>query len=120
MIPAIKESMSSISKLKWSAGILARKACAPRSFLFRTSRSCGQARARATKFVAVIGRLCLLALTFQCTLPAIGLRAQSPAIPASSRAIVPAPKPPATLAELRARIEEICRQPALDPGFFAV
>src|SRR6185436_14081564 len=29
-------------------------------------------------------------------------------------------KPPATLAELRSRIEEICRQPALDPGFFAV
>src|SRR5215813_5708819 len=27
---------------------------------------------------------------------------------------------PATLAELRSRIEEIVRQPALEPGFFAV
>src|SRR5207247_3110029 len=52
--------------------------------------------------------------------PVIIVRAQSPTIPASSRAIVPAAKPPATLAELRSRIDEVCHQPALDPGFFAV
>jgi D-alanyl-D-alanine carboxypeptidase/D-alanyl-D-alanine-endopeptidase (penicillin-binding protein 4) len=108
--------MSSISKRKWSAGILARKA----SCFVRASRSCGQGSPRSTKFVGVIGRLCLLALAFQCAAPVITLRAQSPAIPASSRVIAPAPKPPATLAELRSRIEEICHQPALDPGFFAV
>src|SRR5689334_3968770 len=48
------------------------------------------------------------------------VRAQSPTDAASSRSVIPAAKPPATLAELRSRIEEICHQPALDPGFFAV
>ncbi|HEX3142961.1 MAG TPA: D-alanyl-D-alanine carboxypeptidase/D-alanyl-D-alanine-endopeptidase [Pyrinomonadaceae bacterium] len=57
------------------------------------------------------------ALTGVC--PSSVVRAQS-TVPASSRSIIPAAKPPATLAELRSRIEEICRQPALDPGFFAV
>src|SRR5947208_16043367 len=37
---------------------------------------------------------------------------------AASRAI--APNAPTTLAELQARVEEIVRQPALEPGFFAV
>jgi D-alanyl-D-alanine carboxypeptidase/D-alanyl-D-alanine-endopeptidase (penicillin-binding protein 4) len=67
----------------------------------------------------VIGRLCLLAVAVQAFSPRV-ITAQSPAIPASSLAIVPAAKSPATLAELRSRIEEICRQPALEPGFFAV
>jgi serine-type D-Ala-D-Ala carboxypeptidase/endopeptidase (penicillin-binding protein 4) len=72
------------------------------------------------KSVGLIGWLCLLALAVQCASPAVSVNAQSSAIPASARVLVPAPKPPATLAELRSRIEEICRQPALDPGFFAV
>jgi D-alanyl-D-alanine carboxypeptidase len=66
-----------------------------------------------------IARLCLLALAVQCVSPRF-TSAQAQGIPASSRAIVPAAKPPATIAELRSRIEEICRQPALEPGFFAV
>ncbi|HVS20742.1 MAG TPA: D-alanyl-D-alanine carboxypeptidase/D-alanyl-D-alanine-endopeptidase [Pyrinomonadaceae bacterium] len=40
--------------------------------------------------------------------------------PAGSRSIAPAPNPPRTLSELQSRIEEIVRQPALEPGFFAV
>src|ERR1043166_6008947 len=72
------------------------------------------------KLVGVIGWLCLLALTVQSAAPVVAVKAQTSTIPASSRAAVPAPKPPATLAELRSRIEEICHQPALDPGFFAV
>src|SRR5205809_1016386 len=64
--------------------------------------------------------LWLLALTLECSLTPIGVNAQSPTVSANSRAIVPAPKPPATLAELRSRIDEIVHQPALDPGFFAV
>src|SRR4051794_34789337 len=63
---------------------------------------------------------CLAAFLLQVGSPAIIVRAQSPSLPASSRAIIPATKAPVTLAELRSRIEEICRQPALDPGFFAV
>jgi len=76
-------------------------------------------RIRKRKSRVVIGGLCLLALA-QWASPPVTVRAQSPAMPASSRAIVPAAKPPATLAELRARIEEVCHQPALEPGFFAV
>src|SRR5580765_3655117 len=72
------------------------------------------------KAFGLIGWLCLLALAVQGASPFLSVEAQSPTIPASSRATVPTPKPPATLAELRSRIEEICRQPALDPGFFAV
>jgi serine-type D-Ala-D-Ala carboxypeptidase/endopeptidase (penicillin-binding protein 4) len=72
------------------------------------------------KPVGVIGWLCMLALAIQYSSPLVSVSAQSSTIPASSRAIVPAPKPPATLAELRSRIEEICHQPALEPGFFAV
>jgi D-alanyl-D-alanine carboxypeptidase/D-alanyl-D-alanine-endopeptidase (penicillin-binding protein 4) len=39
---------------------------------------------------------------------------------ANPRAGQPAGNAPATLADLRARIDEIVRQPALEPGFFAV
>src|ERR1051325_2162444 len=39
---------------------------------------------------------------------------------ANARAGQPAGNAPATLADLRARINEIVRQPALEPGFFAV
>jgi len=47
---------------------------------------------------------------------------QSTPTPAStvSRSIAPLQSTPHTLAELQARIEEIVRQPALEPGFFAV
>jgi D-alanyl-D-alanine carboxypeptidase/D-alanyl-D-alanine-endopeptidase (penicillin-binding protein 4) len=61
-----------------------------------------------------------LALAIECSLTSIGVSAQSPTVSASSRVVVPAPKAPATLAELRSRIDEIVRQPALEPGFFAV
>ncbi len=63
---------------------------------------------------------CLAALTLSVSSPFVVVRGQSPNLPASSRAIIPATKAPATLAELRSRIEEIYRQPALEPGFFAV
>ncbi|HYX29448.1 MAG TPA: D-alanyl-D-alanine carboxypeptidase/D-alanyl-D-alanine-endopeptidase, partial [Pyrinomonadaceae bacterium] len=66
----------------------------------------------------LIGSLCAVTLATQCVSPFASVQAQSPA--AASRAIIPAPKAPVTLAELRSRIEEICHQPALDPGFFAV
>lgn len=42
------------------------------------------------------------------------------ASPAGSRPITPVRNAPRTLAELQARIEEVVRQPALEPGFFAV
>ena len=69
---------------------------------------------------AAITNLCLLTLALQFAFLTSAVKAQSPGVPATSRSIVPATRPPATLAELRARIEEICRQPALAPGFFAV
>ena len=68
----------------------------------------------------VVAAVCLLALAIEYPLASIPVNAQSSTVSANSRAIVPATKGPATLAELRSRIEEICRQPALDPGFFAV
>lgn len=40
--------------------------------------------------------------------------------PETSRTIKPAANAPRTLAELRARIEQIAHQPSLEPGFFAV
>src|SRR5262245_47958023 len=47
--------------------------------------------------------------------------AQAPIAPsANAREIQPARSAPATLAELQSRIGEIARQPALEPGFFAV
>src|SRR5437870_3685437 len=77
-------------------------------------------RITKTRLIGLIGRICLLALTLQYVSPRAVVRAQTAAVPASSRAIAPAAKAPTTLAELRSRIEEICRQPALEPGFFAV
>ena len=71
-------------------------------------------------WLVVVGVICLLALAFECPLTSIGVRAQSPTVSANSRAVIPATKAPATLAELRSRIDEIVRQPALEPGFFAV
>ncbi|MFN2578777.1 MAG: D-alanyl-D-alanine carboxypeptidase, partial [Pyrinomonadaceae bacterium] len=68
----------------------------------------------------VVASVCLLALVIAGPPAAVSVQAQSPIVSTSSRAVVPAPKAPATLAELRARIEEICRQPALEPGFFAL
>jgi D-alanyl-D-alanine carboxypeptidase/D-alanyl-D-alanine-endopeptidase (penicillin-binding protein 4) len=73
-------------------------------------------RNHTSKFFPAIVHVCLLTLV----LPLALVQAQSPGVPATSRSIVPASRPPATLAELRSRIEEICRQPALAPGFFAV
>src|SRR6266849_5646338 len=47
--------------------------------------------------------------------------APSPAVtPAPARPIAPVANPLRTLAELQSRIEEIARQPALEPGIFAV
>jgi D-alanyl-D-alanine carboxypeptidase/D-alanyl-D-alanine-endopeptidase (penicillin-binding protein 4) len=69
---------------------------------------------------AIVVSLCLAALALQFTSAAGQVRGQTVPATRSSTAIVPAVKSPATLAELRSRIEEICRQPALDPGFFAV
>src|SRR5215831_15989180 len=63
--------------------------------------------------------LCLFSLVLQVTLNSGHVAAQSAPV-ARSSAIIPASKPPATLAELRSRIDEICRHPVLDPGFFAV
>lgn len=73
-----------------------------------------------TNWFVVTASVCLLAIAIECSLPSIGVRAQSPTATTSSRSVIPAPKAPATLAELRSRIEEICRQPALEPGFFAL
>jgi D-alanyl-D-alanine carboxypeptidase/D-alanyl-D-alanine-endopeptidase (penicillin-binding protein 4) len=109
--------MNSISKRKWSAGIAARLSARREP---NTRALCGHGCPRSSKLVGVIGRVCLLVLAFHLAAPATFLQAQSPSIPASSRVIVPAAKPAATLAELRSRIEEICHQPALEPGFFAV
>src|SRR5215472_13595875 len=67
-----------------------------------------------------ITSLCLLVLVLQFAFLTGAVTAQSPGVPATSRAIVPAARPPATLADLRSRLEEICRQPALAPGYFAV
>ena len=64
--------------------------------------------------------LWVLTLTLQFAFLPEAVTAQSPGVPATSGAIVPATRPPTTLAELRSRIEEICRQPSLAPGFFAV
>jgi len=77
-------------------------------------------RIRKHESVGVIVWFCLLTLTLGGVGPLRAVRAQSSTVQASSRVVVPAPKPPATLAELRSRIDEICRQPALEPGFFAV
>lgn len=63
------------------------------------------------KFVA----LWLLLIATAAT-PCLSVAGQT----APARTSAPRATAPATLAELRSRIEEIVRQPALDPGFFAV
>jgi D-alanyl-D-alanine carboxypeptidase/D-alanyl-D-alanine-endopeptidase (penicillin-binding protein 4) len=68
----------------------------------------------------VTASVCLLAIAIEFSFTSISVHAQAPTATASSRSVIPAPKAPATLAELRSRIEEICRQPALEPGFFAL
>jgi D-alanyl-D-alanine carboxypeptidase/D-alanyl-D-alanine-endopeptidase (penicillin-binding protein 4) len=57
-----------------------------------------------------------LLLTATVATPCLSVAAQ----PALTRASESRPAGPATLAELRSRIDEIVRQPALEPGFFAV
>jgi D-alanyl-D-alanine carboxypeptidase/D-alanyl-D-alanine-endopeptidase (penicillin-binding protein 4) len=59
---------------------------------------------------------CLLTLLATFATPFNHVRAQ----PAATRSVASVRNEPATLAELQARIEEVVRQPALDPGFFAV
>src|SRR5437868_3849461 len=71
-------------------------------------------------WLVVTASVCLLALAIESSFTSVGVLAQAPTATTSSRSVIPAPKAPATLAELRSRIEEICRQPALEPGFFAV
>src|SRR5438874_1722178 len=63
-------------------------------------------------------KLLLLSLSLTATVatPCLSVAAQT----APARASAPRVSAPATLAELRSRIDEIVRQPALDPGFFAV
>lgn len=68
----------------------------------------------------VTASLCLLAIAIEFSFTSFPVQAQAPTATTSSRSVIPAPKAPATLAELRSRIDEICRQPALEPGFFAV
>lgn len=68
----------------------------------------------------VTASVCLLAVAIESSFTSVGVLAQAPTATTSSRSVIPAPKAPATLAELRSRIEEICRQPALEPGFFAL
>lgn len=60
----------------------------------------------------------LLALSLIATVQTSYL--QVTAQPAPSRTLASTRSAPATLADLQSRIEEIVRQPALDPGFFAV
>jgi len=69
---------------------------------------------------AVTALVCLLAVAIEFSFTSVPVQAQAPTATTSSRSVIPAPKAPATLAELRSRIEEICRQPALEPGFFAL
>ena len=61
-----------------------------------------------------------LTLALECSFVSLGVNAQSPTVSTSPVAVVPATKAPGTLAELQSRIEEIVKQPALEPGFFAV
>jgi D-alanyl-D-alanine carboxypeptidase/D-alanyl-D-alanine-endopeptidase (penicillin-binding protein 4) len=68
----------------------------------------------------VTASVCLLAIAIESSFTSVSVHAQAPTATTSSRSVIPAPKAPATLAELRLRIEEICHQPALEPGFFAV
>lgn len=61
----------------------------------------------------------LLTLIGAFSTSAVRVDAQSEVAATTSRSVV-AVKAPATLAELRSRIDDIVRQPALEPGFFAL
>src|SRR5215510_990173 len=54
------------------------------------------------------------------TQPSVSPQTIQPAAPPNSRSLPLLNPAPATLAELQNRIEQIVRQPALEPGFFAV
>ena len=89
-------------------------------------------RRKHVRVPVLLGSICLLVLAVAIVQP-IGLaqpqrdrRVATEATPtptpppASSRPIAPASNAPRTLADLQARIGEIVRQPALEPGIFAV
>src|SRR2546429_5151632 len=71
---------------------------------------------RSLRAIAVFA----LTVALECSFVSLGVNAQSPTVSTSPVAVVPATKAPGTLAELQSRIEEIVKQPALEPGFFAV
>ncbi|HEU5235771.1 MAG TPA: D-alanyl-D-alanine carboxypeptidase/D-alanyl-D-alanine-endopeptidase [Pyrinomonadaceae bacterium] len=54
------------------------------------------------------------------TQPTVSPATTQSALPPTSRSLPLSSLPPATLAELQSRIEQVVRQPALEPGFFAV
>ena len=54
------------------------------------------------------------------TQPTVSPQTTQSALPPASRSLPLSSLPPATLAELQSRIEQVVRQPALEPGFFAV
>src|ERR1043166_259906 len=54
------------------------------------------------------------------TQPTVSPQTTQSALPPTSRSLPLSNLPPSTLAELQSRIEQVVRQPALEPGFFAV
>jgi D-alanyl-D-alanine carboxypeptidase/D-alanyl-D-alanine-endopeptidase (penicillin-binding protein 4) len=54
------------------------------------------------------------------TQPTVSPQTTQSALPPTSRSLPLSNLPPSTLAELQSRIEQLVRQPALEPGFFAV
>jgi len=54
------------------------------------------------------------------TQPTVSPQTTQSALPPTSRSLPLSSLPSATLAELQSRIEQVVRQPALEPGFFAV
>jgi len=54
------------------------------------------------------------------TQPTVSPQTTQSALPPASRSLPLSNLPPSTLAELQSRIEQVVRQPALEPGFFAV
>src|SRR5438132_1127442 len=96
----------------------AQRPRAPKKFWVRLNDSMKKLSRR--NWFVVTASVWLLVLATECPLASIPVNAQSPTVSANSRAVIPATKAPATLAELRSRIDEIVRQPALEPGFFAV
>src|SRR5438132_2219560 len=96
----------------------AQRPRAPKKFWVRLNDSMKKLSRR--NWFVVTALVWLLVLATECPLASIGVNAPSPTVSARARAVIPATKAPATLAELRSRIDEIVRQPALVPGFFAV